>query len=128
MDTQDTTKKAADAAHDMADSARDSAKDAVQATRRVANEALDKAEAGVKRAKEEIDPVIDDLAARAQEFASRSISYAAETSERARRQFNDAADATCRYVSDQPAKSMLLAAAAGAALATALMMSRRSDR
>ena len=55
MYTQDTTKKAADAAHDMADSARDSAKDAVQATRRVANEALDKAEEGVKRVKEEID-------------------------------------------------------------------------
>ncbi|SDM23313.1 hypothetical protein SAMN05428957_103313 [Oryzisolibacter propanilivorax] len=128
MDAQNTTQKATDAARSAADSVSNSAQEAVQSTRRLANEALDKAESGVKRVKEEVDPVIDDLAAKAQEFASRSINYCAETSERARRQFNDAADATCRYVSDQPGKSMLLAAAAGAALATALMMTRRSDR
>jgi ElaB/YqjD/DUF883 family membrane-anchored ribosome-binding protein len=73
--------------------------------------------------------MIDDLAARAQDLASRSISYCAEASERARRQLNQAADVTTRYVADQPGKSLLLAAAAGAALAAAMMMSRRrSDR
>lgn len=128
MDAQNTTQKAADAARNAADNVSSSAQDAVQSTRRLANDALDKAENGVKRVKEEVDPVIDDLAAKAQEFASRSISYCAEASERARRQFNETADATCRYVSDQPGKSMLMAAAAGAALATALMMTRRSDR
>lgn len=125
---RDNTQKAADGARDMAKSVSEGAKDAVQSTRRMANDALDKAEDGIKQVKQEIDPVIDDLAARAQEFASRSINYCAETGERARRQLTQTADATCRYVSDQPGKSMLMAAAAGAALATAFMMTRRSDR
>ena len=125
---QNATQKAAATARDAADSMTSGAEQAVQSTRRMANEALDKAESSVKRMKDEVDPVIDDLAARAQEFASRSINYCAETSERARRQLNQAADATCRYVADQPGKSMLIAAAAGAAFATALMMARRSDR
>ncbi len=128
MDTQNTPQKAADTAKNMTDNVTDGATQAVQSTRRMANEALDKAEEGVKRIKNEVDPVIDDLAARAQEFANRSINYCAETSERARRQINEATEATCRYVSDQPGKSILIAAAAGAAVATALMMTRRSDR
>lgn len=125
---QDAAKKTADTARDTAKDMADGAEKAVKSTREMANDALDKAEDGVRRVKDEIDPMIDDMAAKAQEFAARSINYCAETSERARKQFNEAADATCRYVSDQPGKSMMLAAAAGAALAMALMLSRRSDK
>lgn len=125
---QEATQKTANAARDAAGNMAEGADKAVNSARDMANDALDKAEDGIKRVKDNIDPVIDDLAARAQEFATRSINYAAETGDRARRQFNEAADATCRYVSDQPGRSMLLAAAAGAALAMAVMLSRRSDR
>ena len=45
--------------------------------------------------------------------------------ERARRQFQQASDATTRYVVEQPGKSILLAAAAGAAVAAALLMGSR---
>lgn len=69
-----------------------------------------------------------ELAARAQEFATRSLGYAQDATDRARRQLNDAADATGRYVAEQPGKSLLLAVAAGAAVgaAVAALVSRRN--
>jgi ElaB/YqjD/DUF883 family membrane-anchored ribosome-binding protein len=125
MTIQNTTQKAADAAHKAADEMLDTASGAVQSTRKVANEALDKAESGMRRMQDSVDPLIDDLAAKAQELASRSINYCAQASDRARRRLNDATEATCRYVSDQPGKSLVLAAAAGAALTAALLLTRR---
>jgi ElaB/YqjD/DUF883 family membrane-anchored ribosome-binding protein len=103
-----------------------SAQNAVQTTREVANESLDKAEAGVRELRREASPVIDDLASRAQDLATRSIDFCADTGARARRQVQQAADATTRYVVQQPGKSMAIAAAAGAALTAAVvLMSRR---
>ena len=78
--------------------------------------------------RKQVDPAIDDLAARAQELASRSIDYCAETTARARRQLQQAADVTGKYVAEQPGKSLVIAAASGAALATLVVwMSRRRN-
>ncbi len=60
-----------------------------------------------------------------QDLASRGIAYCADTSDRARRQLNQAADATARYVAEQPGKSLAIAAAAGAFVATLCMLARR---
>lgn len=128
MNTQTAAKKAADTARDMADDVLDTAKDAVQATRKAANNSLDKAERGVRQLQDGVNPVIDDLAARAQDLASRGISYCADSSERARRQFNQAADTTSRYVAEQPGKSIFIAAAAGAAIAALFMLGSRRNR
>ncbi|RYF01808.1 MAG: hypothetical protein EOO32_02485 [Comamonadaceae bacterium] len=125
MNVQTATQKAADTAHTVADGVLNSAKDAVQATRRAANNSLDKAERGMDQLQGEVNPAIDDLAARAQELASRGISYCADASERARRQYNHAAEVGSRYVADQPGKSVLIAAAAGAAIAALFMLSSR---
>ena len=48
--------------------------------------------------------------------------------DRARRQLQSATEATTRYVIEQPGRSILLAAATGAALATAFFMSSRSRK
>lgn len=128
MTTTSSTQKAADAAHEIADEALTTAKGAVKATRQAANASLDKAEKGLRVLRDEVDPAIDDLAARAQDWATRGIGYCADTTQRARRQFHRAADATAHYVTEQPAKSLLLAAAAGAALAMLWTSSRRGDR
>ncbi|WP_284410721.1 hypothetical protein [Acidovorax sp. SUPP3334] len=128
MNTQNAAQKAVDSAHSAADSMLDSAKDAVQSTRTAANATLDKAERKVDELHSEVNPLIDDLAARAQDLASRGISYCADTTERARRQLNQAADVTTRYVVEQPGKSLLMAAVAGAAVAALCMMSRRPRR
>jgi ElaB/YqjD/DUF883 family membrane-anchored ribosome-binding protein len=122
----DSTQKAADATKDLVNNAAEAAKEGVNATRKVASEAVDKAQEGLEAAQKQINPVIDDLAARAQELANRSIHFCADTSERARRQLQCAAEATNRYVVDQPTKSLMLAAAAGAAVATALLWGSRS--
>ena len=126
MSINTATEKVADGARNVADDVLQSAQDAVQSTRDAANNSLDKAEKSVRALRSQTDPVIDDLAARAQELASRSIDYCADTSARARRQVQQAADATTKYVAEQPGKSLVIAAASGAALATlVLWMSRR---
>ena len=126
MSIKTATEKVADSARHVADDVLQSAQDAVQSTRDAANNSLEKAEQSVRALRSQTDPVIDDLAARAQELASRSIDYCAETSARARRQMQEAADATSKYVAEQPGKSLVIAAASGAALATlVLWMSRR---
>lgn len=103
MEAQKLADKAADTAHDVAEDMLDNAQDAVRTTRSAANKTLDKAERKVRELQSDVDPLIDDLAARAQDLASRGIAYCADTGERARRQFNQAADATARYVSSSPA-------------------------
>ena len=119
-----TIQKAANAAHETAGQVIDAASDAAKTASKAAGESLDKAGRRLHSVQDSVDPLIDGLAAKAQEFATRSIDYCAQASDRARRQFNDATDATYRYVSDQPGKSLLLAAAAGAALAAAMMATR----
>lgn len=126
MNIQTATDKVATSAHKLADDMLQTAQDAVQTTRSAANTTLERAEDGVRALRSRTDPAIDDLAARAQELATRSIGYCAETSARARRQMHQAADATNKYVAEQPGKSLVIAAASGAALATlVLWMSRR---
>lgn len=124
----DSTQKAADATKDLVNNAAESAKEGVNATRKVASEAVDKAQEGLESAQKQINPMIDDLAARAQDLANRSIHFCADTSERARQQLQCAAEATNRYVHEQPTKSLMLAAAAGAAVATAFLLGSRSRR
>lgn len=126
MSIQTAIDPIANGARHLADDVLQSAQDAVQSTRKAANHSLEKAEEGVRALRGQADPVIDDLAARAQELAARGIGYCANTTARARRQVQLAADATTRYVAEQPGKSLVIAAASGAALATlVLWMSRR---
>lgn len=71
------------------------------------------------------DPAINDLAVRAQALAEKGINYCAHTGERLREQVDGCTQATTRYVAQQPGKSMLIAAAMGAAVATVAMVVAR---
>ena len=122
------THKATRTARHWAQDTLEDAEDAVQTTRKLANASLDKAESRVRRLRQEIEPGMNDLAQRAQELATRGIQYCAETTDRARRRIGHAADATGRYVAEQPVKSLLLAAVAGAALATAAGYAARARK
>lgn len=126
MSIQTATDKVAAGARTIADDVLQTATDAVETTRNAANNTLEKADEGVRALRSRTDPAIDDLAARAQELAARSIDYCAETSARARRQMQEAAEATTKYVVEQPGKSLVLAAASGAALATLIFWMSRS--
>ncbi|MBW8461867.1 hypothetical protein [Acidovorax sp.] len=119
MSLSNATYNLTDNARNLADDVLQSAQEAVLATQAAADQSLDQAEDTVRALRRRADPAIDDLAAR-------SIDYCADTSARARRQIQHAADATGRYVAAQPGKSLVIAAASGAAVATlALWLSRR---
>lgn len=110
----------------LSDEVLQSAEEAVKATHDKANQMFDAAEDGVRHLRADASPAIQDLAARAQDIATRSIDYCAQASDRARRQLHEVSEATTRYVAQQPAKSMAIAVASGAAIgALALWLSRR---
>lgn len=128
MGNQIVTETAAEKIRDVADDVLQGADDAVKKTKKVAGKAFDEAQEKIDSLRNETEPAIDDLAVRAQELASLGLEFCSETSARARRQMHQAAEATQRYVSDQPAKSMALAVASGAALAALVMwMSKRRN-
>lgn len=78
-------------------------------TRRYANEALERA------------------GERARDFASRGMNSMSGAASTAQRQISQYAQATGRYVADQPMKSALIAAAVGAAVAALVLYVRRDN-
>lgn len=125
----DTIAKVEDKARDLKDSVIDSAQTAVSATRDAANASIDKAQERVEQWRSNVDPAMSELAAKAQALAERSIHYCADTSTRLRKQMDKCTDSTTRYVTEQPGKSIAIAATIGAALAlaSAALLRRRGD-
>lgn len=122
------TQRTADAVRHTADATLQGAQRAVSATRETTNAQLDRAAAAVDAMQSGVDPTINELAAKAQALAERSINYCAHTGERLRQQVDNYSQATTRYVVDQPAKSMLIAFGSGAAFATLLILATRGRR
>lgn len=112
----------------LADDVRQTASDAVESTRAYAQNAVNAAGEKVRDLRRDAEPGVEQLAARVQQAVQRGIDAASSTSARAQRRFEAAADLTGRYISDQPLRSVLLAAAAGAAITALIVLaSRRSD-
>ena len=101
---------------------------AVDSTRDYANQALDRAESKVRDLRGEVDPLVEMLASKAQKLARQSLDMAAEAKEKARQSLTRYADATTQYVSDQPVRSVLIAAAVGAAVALLVASARQRNR
>jgi ElaB/YqjD/DUF883 family membrane-anchored ribosome-binding protein len=74
-----------------------------------------------------IDPVVDLMAVTAQKLAKQSMSMAADAKEYAQHAVNRASKASTQYVSEQPVRSVLIAAAVGAAVAVAITSLRSRD-
>ena len=105
-----------------------SAAKALETTREHANNALDKAEGKVRELRGSVDPMVEMLASKAQKMARQSLDLASEAKERAEKSLRQAADATTRYVSEQPMRSMLVAVTVGAAVALLISSSRQRNR
>lgn len=125
--TRDTLPGVA-AVHNASDAALQSAGQAVDSTRAYANDALDKAEDKVRELRGSVDPMIDALATKAQKLARQSLDMAAEAREKAQQSLTRYASATSQYVSEQPVRSVLIAAAVGAAVALLVSASRNRNR
>jgi ElaB/YqjD/DUF883 family membrane-anchored ribosome-binding protein len=118
---------AAPAIRKASDEMMDAAGRTLETSREHANSVLDKAESKVRELRGSVDPVVDMLASKAQKMARQSLDMASEAKERAEKSFKHAADATTRYVSEQPMRSVLVAAAVGAAVALLVSAARNRD-
>lgn len=121
-------REASKATRRLSDDVLQHAEQAAEATRDFADEAIDKAGAQVRELRDEFDPAVDLLATKARKLARRGLAAASDTGAQAQRALARCADATGKYVAEQPVKSVLIAAAAGAAIAALLMASRPRGR
>jgi len=127
--TNKTTSDAVTGMRHSTDEALQGSERAIHSTRAYANDALEKAEGKVRELRGSVDPMVDMLATKAQKLARQSMDMAAEAKDRAQQSLSRAADMTQRYVSQQPVRSMVIAAAVGAGIALLVSMAvTKSDR
>ena len=111
-----TTKSLRTSASGYADEAMGATGQALESTRQFANQAIEKAGEKVR-----------DLRYGAKELASKGVSTVSEATAAAQKQLGQYAQSTSRYVSEQPVKSALIAAAIGAAVAALVIAYRRNS-
>ena len=113
----------------LADEAAQNADGVIKSTQRAANNALDNLSDKVQDASDQAAPVISRLSAQAEALTRKTVDAVRDGSKRARLQATNAANSTVTYIKDEPVKSVLIAAAAGAALfAIAKLVARNRDR
>jgi ElaB/YqjD/DUF883 family membrane-anchored ribosome-binding protein len=107
--------------------------DAVDSIRQSSEALLQSAEQAVTSTAEQasnalhnrVDPMVDMMSVTAQKLAKQSMDMATDAKEYAQHAINRASKASTQYVSEQPVRSVLIAAAVGAAVAV-LITSMRS--
>lgn len=112
----------------LADRTAAKADSAIQSTKRVTNDALDSLHHGVEGLRDTVPSAITRTAAQVEDLARRGIERAKATSANVRDQVVRTSDRTVDYIQEEPVKAMLIAAAAGAALVTAISWLSRSRR
>ncbi|MET3372375.1 ElaB/YqjD/DUF883 family membrane-anchored ribosome-binding protein [Variovorax boronicumulans] len=112
----------------LAEDVRQTAQEAAETTRAYAQNAVNAAGEKVRELRRDAEPGVEQLAARVQQAVQRGLDAASTTSARAHRRIEQAADVTGRYISDQPVRSVLLAAAAGAAITALIVLASRRNR
>jgi len=113
----------------LADQAALKADQAIRATQRVANETLDGLSDSLVDAHQRVAPVLNRATETASAVAQRSMEAVRETTKQLRTKAMQASDVSATYIKNDPIKSVLIAAAAGAALmGLYTLISRSRDR
>ena len=128
MNTTVTSKPVGQEGSSFVDHAADSAASAIRSTQNVANAAFDRLSDKVDSAREQAAPLINRMATQAEAAARRSADAVRETTAQLREKALRAQDTTVGYIKDEPVKSMLIAAATGAALMGLISLMNRSRR
>jgi len=116
-------------AKSMVDSAAQTAEQAIRSSQRAANQAVDRYTDSVHSVRAQTGAALDGLATGAGELTQRGLEAVREGSHRLRQTSRHAADTTVGYIRDEPVKSVLMAAAAGATLLALLsLFGRRAAR
>lgn len=105
------------AVNDLTNRAASKADSAIDSTRAVANDALDTLKAGVEQAREAAPSFLSKAAGKVEAFSRKTYDQACDAGKTAKESAEKANEATRAYIRDEPVKSVLIAAAAGAALA-----------
>ena len=112
----------------ITDRAANKADAAIAATQRAANGALDSLQHGVDTLRDDVPGTLGRAAAQVDELTRRSLERARKVASDVRHQAERTSDSTVAYIRDEPVKSVLIAAAAGAAIAALVGMLTRSRR
>jgi ElaB/YqjD/DUF883 family membrane-anchored ribosome-binding protein len=105
----------------------DQADDAIASTQRTTQEALSSLSDRVNDVRDQAAPVMNRVAAKAEELARRSADAVRDRGQQFREQAYRAQDMTVGYIKDEPLKSILIAAATGAALMALVQLLRERD-
>ena len=108
----------------LGEDVRDSAEHAYDNSREFADDSLGRVSDKVRDLRRDLEPAVDQMRYRARRAARQSMDAASDARDRTREAVDYYTDATGRYVADQPVRSVLIAAAAGAAIAALLMSAR----
>lgn len=106
------------------DDMRDSAEQVYESGREFAQDSLGRISDKIQDLRRDLEPAMDQLRYRARRAARRGMDVASDARDRTREAVDHYSDVTGRYVTDQPVRSVLIAAAAGAALAALLIAAR----
>jgi len=123
IDTRIQTRSRAES---LADQAAGKSEQAIETARRAADGALDALHDKVDALRDMIPGAFSRAAARADEMTRRGIERARQTGSDVRERVGYAGDRSVAYIKDEPVKSILMAAAAGAALAALIGLLSRS--
>lgn len=105
------------AMNQMADRAARKAEQALDSTQQTANNTLESLKDSVAQARDSVPGAINRAAEQVQDLARRGLDRARDVGSDARLQAQRAGDRTVGYIQDEPVKAVLIAAAAGAAVA-----------
>lgn len=100
----------------------------IQSTKRAANGALDSLQSGVDGLRHGVPEAFGNAAHQVEDIARRGIERARQASTQVRDKVHDASERTVTYIKEEPVKSVLIAAAAGAAMAALIGWVARSRR
>lgn len=100
--------------------------EALQTARRAADGAIDALQHKVDDLNESIPGALSRAAAKVDEITRRGIERARDTSSHLREEVTRAGDKTVAYIKDEPVKSVLIAAATGAAVAALVTLLAQS--
>lgn len=120
------TNKPFEQSNGLVDQAARSADNAIQSTQRLANDAIDSVADSMHDVRNEAAPMIDRASEKAAALAKRGANALRDTTQQLRDQALKASDTTVMYIKDEPLKSILIAAATGAALMALIAMLGRS--
>lgn len=113
----------------IADEAALKADHAIRATQQVANDTLNGLSDSLVTAHQTVAPLLNRTSEHVSALAQRGMSAVRDTSKQIRDKAAYASDATAGYIKNDPIKSVLIAAAAGAALmALVSLISRSRER